>query len=505
MKEKSKHRLLWIPTIALAAAVPALIALNLLKVSFSSWIMLIAVLALVTACAACWLRSGMKLWAKLVLSAMSAVMIVIGLFAAYCLPYWSSMNLRSDWEYSLDYDSVLTFEQAKKDMAQMRTVVRRCHPAFIDEEPARFSEAYYASLERLSNDKEITVNDLRREMQRALSSIGDGHTNVYPNYDGQRYLKSIAGRKAEGWKIHSINGRTIDTLFKTRYNLFCYEAESWGVLSLCDNLNSLSGLDFLGIDPEGVTFTWVNEEGEFVTDTHTAADFLPMDEYVEYNAQYSTENLPPEQFVYYDYETELYSQVILSLTECRYDEVYKEYLQLMFTDVKENGIKNVIVDLRGNGGGNSMVANEFIRYLPVDTYKVGGYYQRLGCFMLDFTKQTTMQNDKYTDLTFDGNVYLLTDSGSFSSAMLFAAYIKDNDLGTIIGEHPGNDPNGYGDVANFRFHNSGLYMSVSTKQFIRPDQECTDRWVMPDVECDGDEAIDKLMEILAEQSDSGLS
>ncbi len=498
MKEKSRHRFLWIPAVVLAAAIPALIALNLLKVSFPSWVMLIAVLALVAACAACWLRSGVKLWAKLVLSVMSAFAIVLGLFAAYCLPYWSSMNLRSDWEYSLDYDSVLTFEQAEKDMAQMRAVVRRCHPAFFGEEPEEFTAAYDASLRRLAQDSEITVNDLRREVQRTLSSLGDGHTNAYPNYDGQRYLKSIAGRKAEGWKLHSINSCTIDTLFKSRYNLFCYEAESWGELSLRDNLSSLSGLDFLGIDPEGVTFTWVNEEGEFVTDTHTAADFLTMDEYLEYNAQYSAENQPPEQFVCYDYETELYSQVTLLLTECRYDEEYKEYLQLMFTDVKENGIKNVIVDLRGNGGGNSMVANEFIRYLPVDTYKVDGYYYRFGCFMLDFTKQTTVQNDKYTDLTFDGNVYLLTDSGSFSSAMLFAAYIKDNDLGTIIGEPPGNDPNGYGDVANFRLDNSGLYMSVSTKRFVRPDQECTDHWVMPDVECDGDKAQDVLCDLLGE-------
>ena len=486
-------------TVALIASVPTLIALNLLAVSFPSWVMLIAAVALIAACVLYVLRSGGKRWAKITLSAVSAVMIVLGLSAAYCVPYWSSVSLRSDWDCSRGYDAVLTFEEAEGDMAQMRAVVNRCHPAFIDEVPAEFAEAYDAAIERLKQDDAITVNDLRREIQRTLSVLGDGHTNAYPNYDGQRYLKTVAGRRAEGWKLHAVNDLTAEQLFEERRDLFCFEADSWGVRGLRDNLSSLSGLDFLGIDPEGVEFTWVNEAGEYVTDTYSAADFITMEEYLEYNAQYSTDDsAQPKSFVWYDIDRER-GLAVLTLTACQYNDEYKACLRDMFTEVKAQGIGNVAVDLRGNGGGNSMVANEFIRYLPVDTYKVDGYIHRLGCFMLDFTGDgyTKINNEKYTDLTFDGNVFLLTDSGSFSSSMLFAAYVKDNDLGTIIGEPPGNDPNGCGDIAEFRLNNSGLYMSVSTKQFFRPDRECTDDLVMPDVECGGDKAMDVLADILA--------
>ncbi len=44
----------------------------------------------------------------------------------------------------------------------------------------------------------------------------------------------------------------------------------------------------------------------------------------------------------------------------------------------------------------------------------------------------------YDDLTFNGPVYVLTSANSFRSAILFAQYIKDNLMGTLIGEEPGN-------------------------------------------------------------------
>lgn len=494
---KNNLKYLWIPIAAFGAVIPALVALNLFAVSFPSWIMLIAAAALAAACVLYVLMSGAKRWAKIALPVVSGLMILAGLFTAYCLPYWNSMSMRSDWDYSCDYDSVLTLEQAEEDMAGMRANVNRCHPAFIDGEPEIFTDAYDASLQRLAQDSEITVNDLRREIQRTLSVLGDGHTNAYPSYDGRRYLKTIAGRKAEGFSLSTVNGMTAEELFEERRDLFSYEVDSWGIGTLSDNLSSLDGLDFLGIDPEGAEFTWKNQAGETVTDTLTAADFLTMEEYLKYNSQYAgSDSQQPQSFVSYKIDTDN-DIAILTLTECRYDSEYKACLRKMFAEVKAKGITNVAVDLRGNGGGNSLVANEFIRYLPVRKYKVDSCYHRLGCFMFDLTGQSTRNNRRYPLLTFDGDVFLLTDSDSFSSAMLFAVYIKDNDLGTIIGEPPGNTPNSYGDVANFRLDNSGLYMSVSTKQFFRPDRECTDRLVMPDAECESGEAME-LLYILAQ-------
>ncbi len=494
---KNKTILFLLPVVILAAAIPGLVALNLLVTAFPSWVMWIPAVLLAAAVAVFCTKSGGGRGAKIALSLLSAVIAAAGVLTAYCLPYWSSVSMRSA-DGTRSYDTVLTLAEAQEDMAQLRSAVNRVHPRFINGEPAEFTEAFESASLRLEEDDSITVSDLYRELQRTLSVLGDGHTNAYSNYGSEHYLKTIARRQAEGMSFHAVNGMTAEQLFEERRDLFCYEADSWGILCLKDKLSTLSGLAFLGIDPEGVEFTWINEAGESVTDTHTAADFITYDEYAAYNAEYfAAADGEQESFVSYEIDRER-NLALLTLTNCRFNDQYKACLRDLFAGVKTQGIDNVAVDLRGNGGGSSLVANEFIRYLPVDSYNVDGANLRMGPFLLDCSGESINKNRQYTDLVFDGEVYLLTDSGSFSSAMMFAEYIKDNKLGTIIGEPPGNDPNGCGDVANFRLDNSGLYMSVSTKQFFRPDRECTDKLVMPDVECEGDAALEVLCDLLDE-------
>lgn len=83
-------------------------------------------------------------------------------------------------------------------------------------------------------------------------------------------------------------------------------------------------------------------------------------------------------------------------------------------------------------------------------------------------------------------------AGTFSSAMMFAEYVKDNELGLIIGEAPGNKPNGYGEIAAFKLPNSELFMQISTKHFYRADKSCKDELVIPDIECNREEAMAEL-------------
>jgi hypothetical protein len=78
--------------------------------------------------------------------------------------------------------------------------------------------------------------------------------------------------------------------------------------------------------------------------------------------------------------------------------------------------------------------------------------------------------------------------------MLFAQWIVDNNLGTLIGEAPGNDPNGYGDVTMFTLPNSKLFLQTSTKVFRRADKDNPDDLVEPDISCDANEAMEVLFE-----------
>ncbi|MDE7281805.1 MAG: S41 family peptidase, partial [Ruminiclostridium sp.] len=89
---------------------------------------------------------------------------------------------------------------------------------------------------------------------------------------------------------------------------------------------------------------------------------------------------------------------------------------------------------------------------------------------------------------FKGNLYLLTSTSTFSSAMCFAQYIKDNSIGTIIGEPSGNAPDSYGDITAFKLPNSGAAIQMSTKKWYRIDN--IEGLIEPDIPCEEWEALD---------------
>ena len=270
-------------------------------------------------------------------------------------------------------------------------------------------------------------------------------------------------------------------------HLLCYETEDW----ISIDLGSLATLDFLGYSAP-FTYEWSDGEN-IIEETYTADDFVGWDEFLSLRNEYYVPS-EPQNFVYYDID-EQKSLAVLTLSKCVYNKIYIDCVEDMFTEVKQKNIKNVAVDLRGNGGGNSLVGNEFVKYLPAESYFDGPFDWRWG-FITFHGNGMEIKNERYKDLTFEGDVYILTDNESFSAAKDFAMLIQDNNLGKVVGEPPANSVNGYGDITNFYLSNTGLFVQISTKKWYRIDSSKTDDYVMPDYPCNSKECLDKLYEVL---------
>lgn len=188
---------------------------------------------------------------------------------------------------------------------------------------------------------------------------------------------------------------------------------------------------------------------------------------------------------------------IFTIPSCWYNERYCSLLNSFFERVFASGIENVVVDLRGNTGGNSMVANEFITYLDVDEYRSWDVAIRYGNH-LEQRKNNICINEK-KEKVFDGNLYVLTDLQTYSAGMDFAMLIADNHLGTLIGEPSGNLPDSYGDILQFQLPHSRLGLIVSYKKWYRVDLQKSGEPIMPDVLCPSEEAMDKAYEIIQAQ------
>tara|TARA_B100000809_G_scaffold107182_1_gene105609 strand:- start:1226 stop:2797 length:1572 start_codon:yes stop_codon:yes gene_type:complete len=103
-----------------------------------------------------------------------------------------------------------------------------------------------------------------------------------------------------------------------------------------------------------------------------------------------------------------------------FDEVH-----LQLTNLKVAGAKNLIFDLRQNGGGFIHIANSII-----DEFLGKGK-------LIVFTENNKGKKDEFfaTDkgIFEEGKIYVLIDGGSASASEIFAGALQDNDQGVIVG------------------------------------------------------------------------
>lgn len=415
----------------------------------------------------------------------SVLAILFGLFGTYCNPYWNSISFKNVSINTKNYDTVITKKEAKEDLEYAMKYLKKLHPKLLKETPDYIQEQYDMVKNNIETKETITVNYLSKEIESIFSKLNDGHTIVMGYYNDYHTLKEMEMHNKNKEILTKINDIEIKELFEQNKQYYSYEMEKAGLNQFKNDLITLEGLDKLGIATEEIKYTFEqnNKEKEY---TYKKEDYLTKEEYNNYN---NIGPKPQKSFVTYEIDEEN-NLAILYLDKCKNNDEYKRVLKEMFEKIKEKNIGNIAVDLRNNGGGSSSVATEFIKYIDVDEYNELKSEWRLGTFNIK-TKQHTIKNKKKNS-PFNGNIYVLTSIDTFSSAMLFSQYIKDNNLGTIIGETSSNDPNGYGEVVEFLLPNSNIYMQISTKKWYRINQNTEEEFIEPDIKCESKEAIFKL-------------
>jgi C-terminal processing protease CtpA/Prc len=145
-------------------------------------------------------------------------------------------------------------------------------------------------------------------------------------------------------------------------------------------------------------------------------------------------------------------------------EDYKIFHRKVFTEIKQRKIKNLIIDLRNNSGGDVSMSDDILKYLlkkPTQNF--------LTCDApvgkLSFSKEVEpapkdhlfnpkelkkLKNGKYRrivdgisllipykDLHFSGNIYVLTSGLTFSAGTILTSLLKAHANATIIGQETG--------------------------------------------------------------------
>ncbi|MCR4793283.1 MAG: hypothetical protein K5871_11070 [Lachnospiraceae bacterium] len=429
----------------------------------------------------------------LIISVCIILMLSAVLFAIFKLaldPYRGTIG--SD-VVSLSLDDTITISQAVEDIDYVMEMYRERHPAWLEEGNTRASDVenrYDAEIAALkeSGVTEITVLEEWQIISRIMHCLYDGHSTVFLRRDDFRYIDDFTQIHEYGLPV-LINGEDYDTVLHRFFDVYQYETESYAQ-AVFDSLVLVNEnyLRWCGVDTaDGITLTFDAGDGVL---RECSYGFVPIDEVAGYGGNSSDEE---NKWVYYDIDREN-GIGIFTLTSCEFNSEYKETVKEFFEAVNEAGIEHVILDLRWNGGGSSMVGDEFLKYCDIDGYYGWPVHVRYGPFLLKYDKMYIKNHRQQPQ--YHGDLYVLTNKRTFSSAMDFTMYIMDNDLGVVVGEPAGNLPDSYGDLLNFATPNSHLIFSISYKRWFRIDETKTGQPLDPDYPCPSQEAMDVAYELI---------
>lgn len=190
-----------------------------------------------------------------------------------------------------------------------------------------------------------------------------------------------------------------------------------------------------------------------------------------------------------------------------------KFLDSSFLQIHLHKSKFLIIDLRGNPGGDDSYSDPMVAYFANKPF---WYCSRFSIKTSELTKQfwkdvtdTTLSTIKEailshkdgeifdvplptyqprTDsLPFSGKVYVLINRYSYSNAATTPALIQDYGFGKIVGEATADCPTLYAAIHDFKLSHTQLSVSYPKAFMVRPNGNTGFKGVQPDYKIDEDD------------------
>ncbi len=303
-------------------------------------------------------------------------------------------------------------------------------------------------------------------MAQAVAQIGDAHTGLHWRESGgyeffpihvlvfsdgvhviavdERFGEVLCSR------IVKVGNHPTEEVIEAVCSVFSAENEAWKMAQVPTLLITPKLLHELGlidsprrlplvVEHDGSQFTQIIEaggSGEWLRAPDPRFEVLPRWR-TRLSENYWFEILEERSAVYFAYNS------------CTDDPAkpMESFLDELLDAYESSRSRSLVIDLRNNSGGNSLV--------------FGRHIESLG-------KRKSLR----------GRIYVLIGPNTYSSGMLNASQLRTQAGATLIGEPTGGKPNSYGEVRSFRLPHSGLKVFYSTKYFrllktdpptVRPD------------------------------------
>lgn len=338
-----------------------------------------------------------------------------------------------------DPDNMYSIEQLKSDLETLKTILNKNHPRPYEFTSEKAFQRSYDSLLATINEPMNEIS-FRYLLMPLVARIHCGHTRLDPSmqlqqskpdrfppfvlyYEGKRaFVRYSANKELPiGVEIKAINGvpiaeRIQNLLARTSgdgihrgvqyyllnqpMNWFLYEMPYWYKVDhynvvVADSIGQQRALNLTAID-----------EATFRKNIPPPPSRQPKLNILEHK-KVATLRYPNLDFP----DTSIRNR----------------FLDETFTKLKSEGIDQLIIDLRGNGGGDPHNTAYFLKYLIPHAFT----YSNVAPLpeLTDLQKPITSAENH-----FKGRVYLLIDGGCFSSTGHLLSLLRYHKIGTFIGE-----------------------------------------------------------------------
>ncbi len=443
------------------------------------------------------------------------ILIFIGLFGLQTQIY-SQVNLFTKHELSEDLDSLYA-------------IIQNVHlNMFANIQKDEFEK----NLENAKSQIKDSMN--RIEFYTIIAplvvSIGDGHTSLaYPREDLkllgvnlfpfvvsvdwrdsivyiQEDLSNSKSNIPIGSKIISINNRPIATILTDMYNYISGEKTFFKAANLP---NTFTSLFYFLYNNTAFDIKYENN-GQIQT------------QYIEgisYKKRFETKTVQQSPSNNRFFSLSILPDSSIAILKLNYfldDGHWETFMDSTFTLISKLNINDLIIDIRNNGGGFSVLGDSLFQYIsPVDFLQFGKVIIKTSRRQIDFQEKaynmkqqypigiSTVGNEseleklKENPLRFYGNKYLLINNYTYSSAASFSWAFQYFEMGKVVGEESGGMAVCFGEVIQQSLPNTNLQLNISHNKYYQcgaTDQNT--HGTIPDYEVPTEKALDYTIELI---------
>jgi tetratricopeptide (TPR) repeat protein len=375
----------------------------------------------------------------------------------------SKMSRTQGWQYDME---ILKREVMRK------AYIRRSQS--FDEFNKRYN-AIYNSVEKKTDVQMIM------ELMKLMVLVGDGHSSLFPpsrkefqmalplqfySFKEGTYVVAADPKYKEliGSKVIAFEKTPVETVSNKLKELISRDNDMGIMQNLPSLMRHTVALHGLGLtaDPANTTLKLEDAKGKIFTarveadTTVVRVDHKSIPEGWATLQQNAGTPLPLYlkniKALYWFEELPQLKTVYLQFNSVRNDkkESLAQFTDRLFGYIRDSSIEKLIIDLRWNNGGNTMLLPYFINAI--------------------------IKNDK---INRKGNLYVITGRRTFSAAQNLATYLEKQTAAIFAGEPTGSSPNFVGEEDFITLPYSKLAMNVSDLywQSSWPGDERT--WIAP--------------------------